>query len=101
MFAAARPPRTPLPLGAVKLLIPCEPSKMIALWNNSRVQIEELKRDTPKEPLWFCKPPSCFITTDQSIVYPVTQTEKVVLEGELGIVIGKKCRMVTPVEARD
>jgi 2-keto-4-pentenoate hydratase/2-oxohepta-3-ene-1,7-dioic acid hydratase in catechol pathway len=101
MFADARPTRTALPLTSVTLLMPCVPGKMIALWNNSRVQIEELKRDTPKEPLWFLKPPSSFITHGQSIVYPVTQTERVVLEGELGIVIGKKCRMVTPVEARD
>jgi 2-keto-4-pentenoate hydratase/2-oxohepta-3-ene-1,7-dioic acid hydratase in catechol pathway len=34
-------------------------------------------------------------------VYPVAHTEKVVLEGELGIVIGRKCKNVTPVEARE
>jgi 2-keto-4-pentenoate hydratase/2-oxohepta-3-ene-1,7-dioic acid hydratase in catechol pathway len=74
---------------------------MVALWNNSRVQIETLNRETPKEVLWFLKPPSSFITHGESIVYPVAHTEKVVLEGELGIVIGKKCKDVTPVEARD
>ena len=44
----------------------------------------------PKEVLWFLKPPSSFITHGQPIVYPVAQTESVVLEGELGIVIGKQ-----------
>ena len=101
MFADARPTGTTLPLAAVKVLMPCVPPKMIALWNNSRVQIEELKRDTPKEPLWFIKPQSCYATHGDPIVYPVAQTERVVLEGELGIVIGRKCRMITPIEARD
>lgn len=101
MFAGARPTATTLPLAGVTLLTPCVPGKMVALWNNSRVQIEELKRETPKEVLWFLKPPSSFITHGQQIVYPVTQTERVVLEGELGIVIGRKCKSVTPVEARD
>jgi 2-keto-4-pentenoate hydratase/2-oxohepta-3-ene-1,7-dioic acid hydratase in catechol pathway len=101
MFAGARPTKRRLPLTSVTLLTPCVPTKMVALWNNSRIQIEELKRDTPKEVLWFLKPPSSFITHGQQIVYPVTQTERVVLEGELGVVIGKKCKAVTPDEARN
>ena len=101
MFAAARPTSKVIDLSSVKVLIPCVPGKMVALWNNSRIQIETLKRETPKEVLWFLKPPSSFITTGESIVYPVAHTERVVLEGELGIVIGKKCKDVTPVEARD
>lgn len=101
MFGGARPTATTHALASVTLLTPCVPGKMVALWNNSRVQIEELKRETPKEVLWFLKPPSSFITSGQQIVYPVTQTERVVLEGELGIVIGRKCKNVTPIEARD
>jgi 2-keto-4-pentenoate hydratase/2-oxohepta-3-ene-1,7-dioic acid hydratase in catechol pathway len=101
MFANARPTSATVELAEVKLLTPCVPGKMVALWNNSRVQIETLNRETPKEVLWFLKPPSSFITHGESIVYPVAHTEKVVLEGELGIVMGKKCKNVTPVEARD
>jgi 2-keto-4-pentenoate hydratase/2-oxohepta-3-ene-1,7-dioic acid hydratase in catechol pathway len=101
MFADARPTKKKLALANVTLLMPCVPGKMVALWNNSRIQIEQLKRDTPKEVLWFLKPPSSFITHGQQIVYPVTQTERVVLEGELGIVIGKKCKGVTADEARN
>jgi 2-keto-4-pentenoate hydratase/2-oxohepta-3-ene-1,7-dioic acid hydratase in catechol pathway len=74
---------------------------MVALWNNSRIQIETLKRETPKEVLWFLKPPSSFITHGMPIRYPVGQTERVVLEGELGIVIGRKCRYVSPQEASE
>jgi 2-keto-4-pentenoate hydratase/2-oxohepta-3-ene-1,7-dioic acid hydratase in catechol pathway len=101
MFAGSRRTTKTLRLANVKLLTPCAPGKMVALWNNSRIQIEELKRDTPKEVLWFLKPPSSFITHGQHIVYPVTQTQRVVLEGELGIVIGRQCKNVTVIEARD
>jgi 2-keto-4-pentenoate hydratase/2-oxohepta-3-ene-1,7-dioic acid hydratase in catechol pathway len=101
MFAGSRPTMTTLNLESVKLLTPCAPGKMVALWNNSRIQIEALKRDTPKEVLWFLKPPSSFITHGQQIVYPVSQTQRVVLEGELGIVIGRTCKDVTAIEARD
>ena len=101
MFSNPVPSNATLALANVALLTPCEPSKMVALWNNSRVQIEKLKRETPKEVLWFLKPPSCFITHGQPILYPVGQTERVVLEGELGIVIGRRCKAVTPDEARE
>ena len=101
MFGKAVPTKTTLALSDVRLRTPCDPTKMVALWNNSRIQIETLKRDTPKEVLWFLKPPSSFITHGDAIVYPVTQTERVVLEGELGIVIGRKCKNVSAEQARD
>ena len=101
MFKATRLTDVTLPLREVLVRPPCEPGKMIALWNNSRIQIETLKRETPKEVLWFLKPSSCFITHGQPIVYPVAHTERVVLEGELGIVIGRKCKGVTAEEARE
>ena len=101
MFKGPQPTEVTLPLREVALRTPCDPGKMIALWNNSRIQIETLKRETPKEVLWFLKPSSCFITHGQPIVYPVGQTDRVVLEGELGIVIGRKCKGVSPEEARE
>ena len=101
MFNAPGATTTLLPLREVALRTPCVPGKMVALWNNSRIQIDTLKRDTPKEVLWFLKPPSSFITHGQPIIYPTAHTERVVLEGELGIVIGRKCKGVTPEEARD
>ena len=100
MFAAPSATSIVLPLRGLALRTPCEPRKMIALWNNSRIQIDTLKRDTPKEVLWFLKPSSSFITHGQPIVYPTAHTERVVLEGELGIVIGRKCKGVTAEEAR-
>ena len=101
MFGKAVRTKKMLPLSALTVLTPCEPTKMVALWNNSRVQIETLKRDTPKEVLWFLKPPSSFNAHAQPIVYPIEETERVVLEGELGIVIGRTCRRVTADQARE
>ena len=101
MFAGAFATTATHALDSIRWLMPCRPSKMVALWNNSRIQIEELKRDTPKEVLWFLKPPSCFSTHREPIIYPVGQTERVVLEGELGIVIGRKCKAVSAKQAQE
>jgi 2-keto-4-pentenoate hydratase/2-oxohepta-3-ene-1,7-dioic acid hydratase in catechol pathway len=100
MFSSPRPAGGTVSLDAVELLPPSNPSKLIALWNNSKVQIERRKRATPKEVLWFIKPANSYLTHGQPIRYPVGESEKVVLEGELGIVIGKQCRAVTPEQAR-
>jgi 2-keto-4-pentenoate hydratase/2-oxohepta-3-ene-1,7-dioic acid hydratase in catechol pathway len=100
MFSSARPAGGTVSLDAVELLPPSNPSKLIALWNNSKVQIERRKRQTPKEVLWFIKPANSYLTHGQPIRYPVGESEKVVLEGELGIVIGKQCRAVTAEQAR-
>ncbi len=83
------------------LVPPCAPSKMVALWNNSKIQIQEKKRETPKEVLYFLKPANSFLTHGQAIVYPAQETERVVLEGELGIVIGQTCRRVSKSQSGD
>ncbi|MFN7086367.1 MAG: fumarylacetoacetate hydrolase family protein [Burkholderiales bacterium] len=101
MFASSRPSGATVMFDDVELLPPCSPSAMIALWNNSRIQIETRKRATPQEALWFLKPPSSFITHGQAIRYPTGQSGKVVLEGELGIVIGRRCKNVTVDQAGD
>lgn len=88
-----------IPLNAVTLLPPSATGTMIALWNNSRPQIDKLGRSTPREALWFIKPASSFATHRDPIVYPSSETSRVVLEGELGIVIGQPCRRVRPQDA--
>ena len=84
---------------SVKLLPPCNPAGMIALWNNSKCQIAKLNRETPKEALYFYKPAASFATDHDPILYPVGKAQRVVLEGEIGIVVGKRCRNVKPAEA--
>jgi len=101
MFDNPRITDTTLPLSKVKLLTPCGPGAMIALWNNSKVQIEKGQRKTPEEVLYFLKPQSCFLASGERIVYPKGETRRVVLEGEIGVVIGRSCRSITVEQAKD
>ncbi len=52
MFATPRATGTSVPFAAVKLLTPCVPTKMVALWNNYRALAEKLGQAVPPEPLW-------------------------------------------------
>lgn len=96
LFGGSAPTGRTLPLAAVRLLPPCAPRAMIALWNNSRSQIDKLGRETPREALYFLKPATCLATHGDPILYPVGRSERVVLEGEIGIVIGRLCRNIEP-----
>lgn len=100
MFNSPSPTERVLALADVQLLPPCRPAGMIALWNNSKSQIAKLNRETPKEALYFYKPATSFATDGDPILYPVGKTERVVLEGEIGIVISRRCRNVQPASAR-
>lgn len=88
-------------LNEVRLLTPCEPSKMVALWNNYHALAEKLGISTPEEPLYFIKANSSFLAGDETIRRPASYGGKVVYEGELGIVIGKRCAAASPAEAED
>lgn len=100
-FGELRPAGETVSADAVRLVTPTQPSKLIALWNNSRPVIGKSGRQTPAEPLYFIKPASCYAATGDDIVYPQGQSQDVVLEGELGVVIGKRSRDVPADRARD
>ena len=89
------------PLEAVKLLTPTEPSKIIALWNNFNALAAKLELNPPPEPLYFIKAGSSALAGGQTIHRPKSYDGKVVYEGELGIVIGKRCKEVSEGEAPD
>lgn len=101
MFGKPQRTDVDLPLSKVKLLTPCSPGAMIALWNNSKIQIEKTRRETPEEVLYFLKPSSCFLASGEDIVYPKSETQRVVLEGEVGVVIGRLCKAITVEQAKD
>lgn len=81
-----------LPLSAVVLSTPTRPSKMIALWNNFRALAEKLGLPEPEEPLYFIKTPNSYLPSGGVIRRPRSYDGPVVYEGELGIVIGRRCR---------
>jgi len=86
--------------GEVKLLAPCEPSKIIALGLNYRDHAAEFGRRVPDEPLIFLKPSTAVIGPDADIVYP-RMSRRVDYEAELGVVMGRTARRVPEEQALD
>ena len=101
MFEEPRPTGATLPLAEVKVLTPCTPSKMICLWNNFHALAARLGVAEPDEPLYFLKSPSAFLAHGETIRRPPSYSGNVVYEGELGIVIGRRCSNVSEAEAAD
>ena len=99
MFGTAVATGEILPLTGVKVLTPCQPSKMVALWNNFRALAEKLGQAIPPEPLFFLKGNNAFHPAGEPIRVPPSYTGKVVYEGELGVVIGKRARAVGEADA--
>jgi 2-keto-4-pentenoate hydratase/2-oxohepta-3-ene-1,7-dioic acid hydratase in catechol pathway len=96
----ATAPGQRLPLAAVELLAPCLPSKIVCVGRNYAEHASELGNEAPKEPLLFFKPPSAILDPGASIVYP-RQSTRVDFEGELGVVVGRRCRNVSRASALD
>jgi 2-keto-4-pentenoate hydratase/2-oxohepta-3-ene-1,7-dioic acid hydratase in catechol pathway len=80
-------------LADVRLLMPVQPTKVIALWNNFKALGEKLKLSVPAEPLYLVKTPNSYLDPGGTIRHP-GGSAKVVFEGELGIVIGRTCKQV-------
>jgi 2-keto-4-pentenoate hydratase/2-oxohepta-3-ene-1,7-dioic acid hydratase in catechol pathway len=92
----AAPTGKTLRLGDVRLLAPCEPSKVLAIGLNYKSHLGE--RPAPPYPGIFLKLPSCIIGPEDAIVFPPEATD-VHYEAELVVVIGKKTSRITKSEA--
>ncbi|MCL2474761.1 MAG: fumarylacetoacetate hydrolase family protein [Chloroflexi bacterium] len=77
-------------LEAVKLLAPCEPTKIVALGLNYHAHAKELDQKIPTSPLTFLKPSTAVIGPHENIIYP-PQSQRVDYEGEFAAVIKKSC----------
>ena len=75
----------------VGLRTPCQPGKMIALWNNSKSAAEKQELEKPEYPLFFLKPATSYLGPGGVIRKPAAYDGRVIYEAELGIVIGKRC----------
>ncbi len=100
MFSDPFSTGTRLAVDAVRLLMPCQPTKVIALWNNFAALGDKLKLAVPAEPLYLLKAPNSFANPGDLIRKPRCEG-KVVYEGELGIVIGRTASGVTEEAAMD
>ncbi|MEM0504054.1 MAG: fumarylacetoacetate hydrolase family protein, partial [Archaeoglobaceae archaeon] len=81
------------PLSSVKFLPPVTPGKIIAVGLNYVDHANELHLPIPEEPIIFLKPPSAVIGDNDFIVLP-KQSKRVDYEGELAVVIKKRCKNV-------
>jgi 2-keto-4-pentenoate hydratase/2-oxohepta-3-ene-1,7-dioic acid hydratase in catechol pathway len=99
MFANPRPTGESISLGAATLLTPTTPGKMVALVDNYHALVAKLNHAVPAEPLYFLKAGNSFLAAGQTIHAPKSYAGKVVYEGELGIVIGKRCAAVAEGDA--
>jgi 2-keto-4-pentenoate hydratase/2-oxohepta-3-ene-1,7-dioic acid hydratase in catechol pathway len=100
MYVDARPTGHVLSLSEVRLLMPTQPSKVIALWNNFKALGDKLQLSVPAEPLYLLKAPNSWLNPGEVIRMP-SQEGKIVFEGELGIVIGKTANNVAEEQALD
>ncbi len=87
-----------LSLEDVELLAPCLPSKIVCVGLNYVEHARELKMQLPAEPILFIKPPSAMLGPGGQIVYPPS-SQQVDYEGELAVVMGKRCKNVPAEEA--
>jgi 2-keto-4-pentenoate hydratase/2-oxohepta-3-ene-1,7-dioic acid hydratase in catechol pathway len=74
----------------VQLLAPVVPQKIVCVGRNYAAHAAELGNEVPKEPLIFLKPSSAIIGPGEAILLP-PQSQKVEHEGELGLVVGRRC----------
>ena len=101
LFNAPHPTGDTVALADVTMLTPCDPGKMICLWNNFHALAAKMNSPEPQDPLFFLKASSSFLATGQIIRRPSSYDGKVVYEGELGIVIGRDCSEISEDEAGD
>ncbi len=99
MFAGSRATGESVPLDAVKVLTPTVPSKMIAMVNNYHALLQKQGNPVPEEPLYVLKAPNSFLAHGETIRVPRSYPGKVAYEGELGVVIGRRCKAVSEADA--
>ncbi len=98
LFDAPRPTGQTVPLSEVVLDLPCRPSKVIALWNNFSAMAEKQGLTPPAAPLFLLKPANTYRPSGAEIPVPDC-AGRILFEGELGIVIGRRGRDLTPDQA--
>jgi len=89
-----------LPFKEVKLLAPCQPTKIVAVGLNYRSHAQEVRMEIPEEPLLFLKPSTAVIGPDETIVYPA-MSGRIDYEAELGVVIGTEAKNISEEVAKD
>ncbi len=74
------------------------PSKIVCVGRNYVAHAKELGNEVPDRPMLFFKPPSALVGPGEPIVLPPASA-RVEYEGEIGVVVGRTLRHVSPAEA--
>lgn len=101
MYGAAFPTGASFEPETLTPICPCVPGKVIALWNNFHALSAKLDKPAPAHTLFLIKPASSVIGSGEAIRRPKSYAGKIAYEGELGIVIGRKCSNVSVKEAAE
>jgi 2-keto-4-pentenoate hydratase/2-oxohepta-3-ene-1,7-dioic acid hydratase in catechol pathway len=91
---------TSVPIDRTTLVCPVEPSKILGIGRNYKDHAKEFGQEVPSEPLIFFKPPSALLAPGGTVLLP-PESVRVDHEGELGVVIGRRCRRVSRDSALD
>ncbi len=89
-LGATEPAGAPVATEGARLLAPTVPGKFIGLWNNFHAAAERNGWGRPTHPLYFLKSPESVVGPGAEVVIP-PDIGRVIFEGELGIVIGRRC----------
>ena len=88
----------PVPLAGLKVAVPVAPSKVIAVGRNYHAHAAERGAEAPKSPMTWLMAPSSLLAHEGVVELPYPD-HKVDFEAELGIVIGRTCKNVSPDDA--
>jgi 2-keto-4-pentenoate hydratase/2-oxohepta-3-ene-1,7-dioic acid hydratase in catechol pathway len=101
VFGDSTPTGERFSLDDAVVLPPCQPSKIIGLWNNLEAAASKNGWARPAEPLYFFKPSTACVGHGAAVVPPTSYAGRILYEGELGVVIGKACADVDLADVDD
>lgn len=87
-------------LDEVRMLPPCEPSKLVCIGRNYEKHAEEKGNPVPDRPMLFLKGPNTLAAHGDAVTLPAGK-ETIEHEAELCVVIGEQCRNVAAEDAMD
>ncbi|TPG59722.1 FAA hydrolase family protein [Roseomonas nepalensis] len=99
LFAAPTPSGETIPAAGLRFLAPVRPGAFIGLWNNLHEAAAKAGWALPETPLYFLKSSRSVVGPEEAIRPPAGYAGRVIYEGELGLVIGRRCKDATEEEA--